>query len=413
MGEREIIRDMKYQELSLLNRIGQEFSASLNLDTVIDAIMSRVKDVLKCEASSVILYEELKDTLVFYAASGAGATAVKGLSIPKGKGIAGWVFENRKPVIVKDVEKDERFYPEIDKITRIQTKSIVCVPVEKKKRMIGVLEGINKIGGTFTMKDQEMLTAISQLAGISIENSIIHKNLELKNQELLEMNREMEEFVHFVSHDLQTPLASIEGYIHLIKLEMADLLKKNSDLKNYIERIDINSQHQLQFIRRLLNYIKLRSRKIILDRFNPKGVLDEILVQLEAVIKGKNATVMVASNFDTIKCDRFLFHQILFNLIQNSLKYIRGVEQPLIEVGVEDYVHERHFYVRDNGPGLSEDDQKRIFNLYERSGSRNLQDGYGIGLAFVKKAVEMQGGTVWVENRPSAGATFFFSLLKL
>jgi signal transduction histidine kinase len=403
---------MKYAELSLLNSIGQEFSATLNLDTVIDAIMSRVKDVLNCEASSVILYDEAKDSLVFYGASGAGAKVVKGLSIPRDKGIAGWVFKNRKPVIVEDVENDERFYHEVDRITSIKTRSIVCVPVEKQQRTFGVLEGINKIDGNFTRKDQEMLMAISRLAGISIENSIIYKNLELKNRELLEMNREMEEFVSIVSHDIQTPLAAIEGYIRLINREMTSILQTNSDLKNYIERISLNTQHLLNFIRKLLNYLKLRSRTVIIDEFNPGGVIEEILIKLEGEIRERNAKLVVSS-FDTIRCDRFLFHQVLFNLIQNSLKYTSGVEQPVIEVGMKDCGHERHFYVRDNGPGLSEDEQKRIFNIYARNESRNLENGYGIGLAFVKRAVELQGGTVWFETKPSMGATFFFSLPKI
>lgn len=403
---------MKYAELSLLNGIGQEFSATLNLDTVIDTIMSRVRDVLKCEASSVILYDEAKDSLVFYGASGAGAKFVKGLSIPSDKGIAGWVFKNRKPVMVEDVEKDKRFYQEVDRITSIKTRSIVCVPVEKRQRAFGVLEGINKIDGNFTRKDQEMLMAISRLAGISIENSVIYKNLELKNRELLEVNREMEEFVSIVSHDIQTPLAAIEGYTRLINLEMTNILQTNSDLKNYMERISLNTQHLLNFIRKLLNYLKLRSRTVVIDEFNPSGVIEEILIKLEGEIRERNARLVVSS-FDTIRCDRFLFHQILFNLIQNSLKYTSGVEQPVIEVGMKDCGHERHFYIRDNGPGLSEDEKKRIFNIYARNENKSLENGYGIGLAFVKRAVELQGGNVWFETKPSMGATFFFSLPKI
>ena len=214
-------------ELHLLNQIGRDFSSSLDFGSVIDMIMSRVKDVLKCEASSVILYDETKDSLVFYAASGAGAREVEGLTIPRGKGFAGWVFDNQEAVIVDDSTSDPRFYSGIDEITLMKTGSLICVPVGNKDKKLGVIEGINKFEGSFTARDLDLLTAISQLAGISIDNSMIHRNLEQKNRDLDKLNKEMDDFVNIVSHDLQTPLASIEGYVGLIKNEMAPMLKSN------------------------------------------------------------------------------------------------------------------------------------------------------------------------------------------
>jgi signal transduction histidine kinase len=193
---------------------------------------------------------------------------------------------------------------------------------------------------------------------------------------------------------------------------MTKILQTNSDLKNYIERISLNTQHLLNFIRKLLNYLKLRSRSVVVDEFDPAGVIEEILIKLEGEIRERNAKI-IASGFKKIKCDRFLFHQILFNLIQNSLKYTHGVEQPVIEVGMKDCGNESHFYVRDNGPGLSEDEKSCIFNIYARNEDRSLKNGYGIGLAFVKRAVELQGGNVWFETEPSKGTTFFFSIPKI
>jgi signal transduction histidine kinase len=410
MSAEKTQREMRLRELSMLNQIGQEFSSSLELDRVIDSIMSRVREVLICEASSVILWDEIKDSLVFYAASGAGAKDVKGLSIPRGKGVAGWVFDNQEAVIVENTQDDSRFYPEIDKITGMQTASLICVPIKKKNRMLGIIEGMNKVEGTFGQKDLEMLTAISQLAGISIENSIIHKNLERKNEELVQLNREMEDFVHVVSHDLQTPLASIEGYIDLIRSEMAGSLKRNSSINTYIGRIDENSRNMLGFIRRLLAYSKLKRGKASIDDFNPMGVLREILVLLHGELNDKNVEVVLPDHMVNIRYDRYLFHHIMLNLMQNSLRYTKDVKNPVVEIGINEEDYELHFFVRNNGPGLSEKEQERIFNVYDRGGDQKLLNGYGVGLAFVKKAVEMFDGIVWVENQPGEGTTFFFSI---
>ena len=93
---------ISYSDIMLLNQIGQDFTSQLDFDNVIDTIMFRVKNVLHCEASSVILYDQVRDALVFYAASGAGAREIEGLTIPRGRGFAGWVFERDEPVVVED-----------------------------------------------------------------------------------------------------------------------------------------------------------------------------------------------------------------------------------------------------------------------------------------------------------------------
>jgi signal transduction histidine kinase len=405
-------------DLGLLNQIGREFASTLDLRIVIGRVMSRVKEVLDCRASSVILYDEVKDTLVFYAASGAGAREVMGLTIPKGRGIAGWVYVHGSPIIISDAAEDARFYSGIDRITGVETKTLICVPIKKDDRTLGVIEGLNKVRDTFDQKDLDMLNAISQLAAIAIENSKNHANLERRNSDLMQQNRELEEFVHIVSHDLQTPLVSIEGYSRLIRAEVSDLQHANAAVDAYLERIEENCKNTLQFVRRLLEYSKLRNKSIVIDVFNPLGVLGEVLEQLRDVIEERRAQLIYPNSFPTVRYDRSLFHHILLNLIQNSLKYASvsnggtQSEPPTIEVGVEEEEYEYHFYVRDNGPGLSKEDQRRIFNIYERGGTAELTDGYGIGLAFVKKAVQLMNGTVWVESRKGEGTTFLFSIQR-
>jgi signal transduction histidine kinase len=429
MSAAEELREMRLKELRLLNQIGREFSSTLDMGSVIGRIMRRVKEVIGCDAGSVILYDEAKDSLVFYAASGAGANKLMGLSIPRGKGIAGWVFEKGTPLVVQDVAADKRFYSAIDKITGVHTKSLVCVPIRKDIRVLGVIEAINKEAGDFTRKDLEMLTAISQLAAVSIDNSTAHKNLEHKNRELVRLNREMEEFVHIVSHDLQTPLASIGGYIELIKTEMEKVTGASDTLHVYIKRIEENSRNTLQFVRRLLDYSSLKSTKVKIDEFNPLGVLKEVLMLLGNSIKQWDAEIVHQENMPVIRSDRYLFHHILLNLIQNSLKYavrggddaagpVDGIHTPpkklVIEMGVEDKDDGFQFFVRDNGPGMSEEDREVVFQFYERGGnhsrSMSMNDGYGIGLAFVKKAVQILNGDVWIESREGEGTTFFFTI---
>ncbi|MFW6138448.1 MAG: GAF domain-containing protein [Spirochaetota bacterium] len=400
--------DINIEELRLLNRIGREFSSSLELDSVIDTIMNKVKEVLKCEASSVIIYNEKTDELCFYGASGAGAGQVKGMGLPRGKGIAWWVFEHNKPAVANNAEEDSRFYSGIDKITGIKTTSLVCVPIEKGGKVIGVVEAINK--SRFSPRDVELLQAISRLAGISLENSMVHKNIKNKNYRLFQMNREMGQFVHLVSHELQTPLASIKGYIQLIHEEMSGLLQENPSLNAYIERIEHNSKEMLSFVRKLVAYIKLNNIKIHLDNFNPASVLDEVLTALSGKIENARAKVKLCSGFKNIHYDRYLFYQVWTNFIQNSVERVRSVKGPVIEIGVIEKSNQVHFYIRDNGPRVPEEEAPRVFDLGNLTNKDLSGMDISIGLAYVKKAVEMLGGQVWVDNSSPVGSTYLFSV---
>jgi signal transduction histidine kinase len=413
MEPTKLISSISYQDIQLLNQIGQDFSSYLDFDKVINTIMTRVKAVLRCEASSVILYDEEEKSLVFYAASGIGSRKVRGLKVPRGKGFVWWVYEHQQPVVVEDSLKDERFYSGIDKITHMRTTSLICVPIRKKDRVLGVIEGINKMDGGFTEGDLDLLTSISQFAGISIENSIIHKNLAEKNKKLAMLNKEMEEFVHIVSHDLQTPIASIEGYVDLIKSEMKEILDSNTDLNTYITRIEENCKHTFHFIRRLLSFIKLSDSNISVQEFDPAKVLDDVLVVLEDDIRSTHAKIVDNLHIKRVSFDRSIFYHILLNLIQNSLKYAVTEKKPLIEIGdKEEEDGWVHFFIRDNGPGISKGDRERIFKFYERGNSLGPVDGFGVGLAFVKKAVEMFDGKVWLETEKDKGSTFYFSIKR-
>ena len=141
-------------------------------------------------------------------------------------------------------------------------------------------------------------------------------------------------------------------------------------------------------------------------------MLDEVLVVLEDEVRGRGARVMNRIGAINIRYDRTVFYHVLLNLIQNSLKYSLKGRKPVIEVGNEDAGNNLHFYIRDNGPGIPEDDRERIFKFYERGVNIGPENGYGVGLAFVKKAVEMFRGKVWVEAEEDKGSTFYFSIPK-
>ena len=147
--------------------------STLDLDKLLDHIMVIAKKVIGAEASSLMLVDAESGNLSYEVALGEKGEAIEGkIQLQKGKGIAGWVAEKGVPLLVPDVSKDDRFYMGVDQITGFHTRSILCVPMKVREKLIGVLEAINPVkGDAFTQSDLEIFSAFSSLASIAIENA--------------------------------------------------------------------------------------------------------------------------------------------------------------------------------------------------------------------------------------------------
>jgi NtrC-family two-component system sensor histidine kinase KinB len=163
--------DRRLRELAFLNESGQAITSTLDLERILHLLLERVRKLLQIDAASIALRDELTDELVFEAASGEGATDVIGVRLPPGQGIAGWVAETGKPLVVQDVYDDSRFFSDVDKKTGMMTHAILCIPIVLKGRVVGVIEALNP--GTVRFDEQaiELLSALAGLAATAIDNA--------------------------------------------------------------------------------------------------------------------------------------------------------------------------------------------------------------------------------------------------
>ncbi len=180
----------KVAELTVLTKTSNIINSTLNLQKLLKIIMKLVTEALQVESSSLMLLDKERNELVFEVALGEKGEEVKRITFPADKGIAGWVIKSQKSLLVPDVTKDSRFYAKIDLDIHYQTKSLLCVPLKIKQRVIGVLEAINKIDGNFEQEDVRLLETIANQVAVAIENAQLYKKLELKvelaNKELIQ-----------------------------------------------------------------------------------------------------------------------------------------------------------------------------------------------------------------------------------
>ncbi len=170
----------RYGELSphaagyaIVHDIAKALTSTLQIDQVLKTIMEKVQELLSPDTWSLLLVDEATNELFFQIATGKAADKLKDVRIPMGEGIAGWVAKSGKATMVPEVSKDPRFMNQIDLVTKMRTRSIICVPIRGKERVLGVIEIINYMGKReFDQNDLNLLQAMADYAAIAMENAM-------------------------------------------------------------------------------------------------------------------------------------------------------------------------------------------------------------------------------------------------
>jgi signal transduction histidine kinase len=226
------------------------------------------------------------------------------------------------------------------------------------------------------------------------------------NQELARSNAELEQFAYVASHDLQAPLATIASFAQLLEKRYQDRL--DSQANKFIGNIVQGCTRMQTLIDDLLEYSRVgRSRK----PFQPidcNQVLEQAIANLQGVI-GDTQAVINYSELPVVTGDISQLIQLFQNLLGNAIKY-RKATSPVVGVTVCKHENKWLFSVSDNGIGIAEQHQERIFQIFQRLHTQREYSGTGIGLAICQKIVERHGGSIWVESEPGQGSTFHFTI---
>jgi PAS domain S-box-containing protein len=226
------------------------------------------------------------------------------------------------------------------------------------------------------------------------------------NQVLERSNIELQQFAYIASHDLQSPLRSISGFVQLLKLEYEGKLDEQAD--DWICRT-VQAIEQMQtMIRDVLAYSRVDSRS---RPFAPTPFLDvfnDAVTLLESSIYDAGGQV-TCGKLPVVMGDQSQLVQLMQNLIGNGLKY-HGAKSPHVHVSAEHNGNEWTFSVRDNGIGIDPKYYERIFEIFKRLHDQKEYPGTGIGLAVCRRVVARHGGRIWLESEAGHGSVFHFTL---
>ncbi len=242
------------------------------------------------------------------------------------------------------------------------------------------------------------------------QRSELLRKIKSQTQELRLKTQEVEEFVYSVSHDLKTPVISILGFIETLKTDSENKFSPESLF--YLERMESNTRHVISMIDEVLEYSRIgrfTQERIVV---NLSTIINESLLRFSKRIKKGKINIELDDEFPDVEVEFNRMIQLFDNLIGNCLKFMGSQSSPQIKIGVtsqnSEYVK---VFVRDNGIGIPKDSQKKVFNLFTRASniSENIE-GSGIGLAQVKRIVELHEGKIWLESEVGKGTTISFTL---
>lgn len=169
----------KTERLSLLAQLGQILNSTLDHQEVRRRAMEAATRLMKAEAGSLLLIDEARKHLCFEVALGDNEEKIKKITLNLGEGIAGWVAQNGKPLIINAPDQDPRFFKGVDDQTEFKTRNIICVPVKVKDKTIGVLEALNKMGGQdFDEEDRSIFASLADQVAIALDNARLYQELE-------------------------------------------------------------------------------------------------------------------------------------------------------------------------------------------------------------------------------------------
>jgi len=255
------------------------------------------------------------------------------------------------------------------------------------------------------------LRTFATQSALAIQNARLFREIEDKSRELEIASRHKSEFLANMSHELRTPLNAVIGFSEVLAEGMFGEL--NAKQAEYVRDIMESGRHLLSLINDILDLSKVEAGRMELElaEFDLPSVVDGalLLMRERASRKGIELARDVDASIPTIRADERKVKQVLLNLLSNALKFTPDGGRVAVRIAARDGMVA--VAVSDTGVGIAKQDQQAVFEEFRQVGSAAKRvEGTGLGLALVRKFVELHGGCVGVESEPGTGSTFTFTI---
>jgi signal transduction histidine kinase len=384
----------------------QELSLARDLPAVQAIVRSAARDLVAADGATFVLRDADR---CFYADEDAIAPLWKGQRFPMKACVSGWVMMHAEPAVIPDIFADPRVPVEAYRPTFV--KSMAMVPI-RSSQPIGAIGVYWASSHRATPEEIELLQALANTTAVAMENLQVYADLEAcvdsRTAELRVANSELESFTYSISHDLRSPLRTLDGLSALLaeSLDSDDV----DTARDFSRRIRSQALHMSKLIESMLELARVVRAEIRRECVDLSAMAREILVRFASASPDRKVGIEVAGGI-VADGDPRLLEVVLENLLSNAWKYTSKTDAAHIEFFAEQRKDGgTDFVVNDNGAGFSMANARKLFEPFQRMHRAEDFPGTGVGLATVKRIVERHGGSVAIDSEPDEGTTVRFSL---
>jgi len=407
------------RELQALGDVSHALSSTLNLETVLNTIVSRANQLAGTDGCTIWEYDERAQAFSFLATDNLDDEVVavtRHLPIRRSEGNMGRMAETHEPVQIADIAEEGAYTgPLRDVLLQTGNRALLAIPLLRENHLIGGLTVNKKTLGAFSPEIITLLQNFATQSAVAIQNARLFREIEDKSRQLEAADRHKSEFLANMSHELRTPLNAIIGYSEMLQEDAADL--GADQFTDDLKKINGAGKHLLELINAVLDLSKIEAGKmeLYLESFDVATLVRDIgaVIPPLAAKNTNRLEVSCPGTIGTMRADLTKVRQALFNLLSNACKFTDHGRVTLAvsrePSGDQEWLR---FSVSDTGIGMTPEQLARLFEAFSQADAATTRKygGTGLGLALSRRLCRMMGGDVTVESESGRGSTFTIRL---
>jgi signal transduction histidine kinase/DNA-binding response OmpR family regulator/HPt (histidine-containing phosphotransfer) domain-containing protein len=404
------------EEMRVLAEIGQVVNATLDIDTVLETIITEAVRLVGADSGTLYEFDEAEQ--VFDPRFNVGVpdemiASLRGSRIGPGS-VVGVAAETRTAYMVEDIENDPMYQLQTTDRSDGVFRGLLGVPLMSNDRVIGGIVIRRREPGAFDASRVSVLQTFATQSVMAIQNARLYAEIRLKGEQLDHASQMKSQFLANMSHEIRTPMNAVIGLAYLAL--KTDLTAKQRD---YVSKIHTAGNSLLGIINDILDFSKIEAGKLDIEStdFNLEDVLRGVttVTSQKAYDKGLEFLVEIPATVPVeLVGDPLRLNQALTNVINNAVKFTDQGEVHIRVALVERAGDEvlLRFTVRDTGPGMTAEQCAKLFQPFTQAdmSTTRKHGGTGLGLTISRTLVELMGGEMGLESEPGVGTTFFFTV---
>lgn len=389
--------------LSALNDLFQQLSASLELEQTMQTVVDASRHLLEGDITVILLRGEDEEELHLAASSGLDWEAA-GEELPLDEGLVQHILSAGTPYVLDDLANQPA--PIRSLLEKGGITSLAAVALVLDQQTMGVLCAGRRTSVAFSQDDVAFLSALAQEAALAIRNARLYEWERKQVEQLRTLEALQASFVSVVSHELRTPLTCIKTSVDMLEDSSATELPEVR--RELLHTITHHTGRLEAMVEDLLDATRLEAGQLTLSLqpTDPRLLVARTVRAFAPLVENRKQVLELdlPETLEPVPLDRHRVEQVLTNLISNAHRFAgKGGH---LRVGLNTTDEYLELTVADDGPGISIDEQERIFDkFYVVTDGRGLA-GVGLGLYIARQLVELHDGRIWVESVPGKGATF-------